>query len=124
MFFKRKTILGKALKEFHKRTDAEKCQLDITHKGEIISQILKASNFSKKYKFSDDFNIAIITKKKPPEDLLYEWGIDYLETDFNRKIVLCNKEKVNVENLIMLMIKEDVGGVDKNIEMNIQMNCY
>ncbi|MEA1786119.1 hypothetical protein U1E44_08460 [Arenibacter sp. GZD96] len=124
MFFNKKTILGKALKEFYKRTDIEKCQINITHKGEIISQIFKASNFSNKYKFSDDFNIAIVTKKKPPKDLLYEWEIGYLETDFNRKIVLCNKEKVNVENLIMQMIKEDLGSIDKNIDMEIQMNCY
>ncbi len=124
MFFKKKTPLSRALKEFNNKNSEEKCQIDIIHKGEIISQVFNAHIFADLYEFSNNQDIAIVAKKRPSENLIHEWGIDCLEIDSNKIIILCNKKKIIVEHLILIMIKEDLGNVDRNIEMDIQMNCY
>lgn len=126
MFFKRKSAIARALKEFYKRPDNEKCQIDITlpKNGVVLSQVIKASTLSEKYKFSDQFSTAIISKSIPPDDLISNWKLEYLEPDFNRIIVLCNERIIDVEKLILLLIREDLEEKDVTLEMEVKMTCF
>ena len=121
---KSRTPLNKALKEFYKRKVEEKCQIDIWHNDQVVAQIFFAGTFKESHHFSNDKDIAIVSKERVSKDVIDELKLDFGNVGDNRKIVFCNRKQVDVEHLALAMIKESLGNTDKEISMNVLLNCY
>ncbi len=121
MFFQKKSKIKKALVDLNLNN---KCQINILNNDVVVSQAFKASDFSTDYQFSDTYDIAILSKKIPPSYLQNELELLYFETDYNRVIIFCKQKKIDVEQLILRMIKEDMNLKTETLSLDIQLVCY